>query len=278
MFRESSILKLNEIIKEFYTIAKVRIAILDDQFNTVAEYPEEKPELCKLIQSKMLHKCSDCDKTAMEYAFKEKKLHIYRCHAGLTECVMPIATDIDNPVGYIMLGHMYDADDSFGKEQIIRKCTAEYGIEEGAVTKALSKLNALDKDYITAAAHISQFLASYILSENIYTVDYDDIPIKVAAYLQENYKEPVTVKDLSQKFGVGKTTLYKLFSQKYGVGVSTYLRKLRLGYAKKLLVNTRNISISEVCEKCGFEDYNNFIVCFKKEFGTSPKAYAKNQK
>lgn len=277
MFKESSIQKLNVILKEFYTIAKVRIAIIDENFNTVTEYPKEKPVICRLIQSKMLHLCSDCDRNAMEYGFKEKKLYIYRCHAGLTECVMPIAADTDNPVGYIMLGHMYAADDISAKERIIAKC-AEYGIDTATATDALSKLNALDRDYITAVAHISSFIASYILTENIYTVDYDDIPIKVAAYLQENYKNPVTVKELSQKFGVGKTTLYKLFSQKYGVGVASYLRKIRLGHARKLLVSTQNISISEVCEKCGFEDYNYFIVCFKKEFGQSPKSYAKNQK
>jgi AraC-like DNA-binding protein len=33
------------------------------------------------------------------------------------------------------------------------------------------------------------------------------------------------------------------------------------------------LGVSEVCEKCGFNDYSNFLKAFTKAVGVSPKKY-----
>lgn len=280
MFNNENIHKLKTILKEFYTITKIRIAIFDENFCSVAKYPDESPLLCRIIHDKTenLNLCTSCDKNAMTHVAKDKAPYIYRCHAGLTECVMPITANTGNPIGYIMLGHMYTANEQNDELDNIYSQCEKYGIERKDIENALSMLNVWDSEYIISAAHIIQYLASYILTENMYMLNPDDIPLKVADYIQEHYAEKIGMDDILQRFGIGKTTLYKLFTQKYDIGVAAYLRKTRLEHAKDLLLNTAGISIPAVCEKCGFENSNYFSVCFKKEYGLSPKAYAEKHR
>ncbi|HGM3936906.1 TPA: helix-turn-helix domain-containing protein, partial [Clostridioides difficile] len=35
--------------------------------------------------------------------------------------------------------------------------------------------------------------------------------------------------------------------------------------------------MSEVCNKCGFNDYSSFVRAFKKNYGVSPKNYINNK-
>ena len=42
--------------------------------------------------------------------------------------------------------------------------------------------------------------------------------------------------------------------------------------AKSLLAE--GIGVSEVCERCGFSDYSNFLKAFTKSVGISPKKYS----
>ena len=41
-----------------------------------------------------------------------------------------------------------------------------------------------------------------------------------------------------------------------------------------VLVVAEGIGVSEVCERCGFSDYSNFLKAFTKSVGISPKKYS----
>ena len=51
-----------------------------------------------------------------------------------------------------------------------------------------------------------------------------------------------------------------------------YLNNLRVFHACKML--KKGHALTEICEKCGFENMSYFIQLFKKIVGTTPKQYA----
>ena len=53
-----------------------------------------------------------------------------------------------------------------------------------------------------------------------------------------------------------------------------YINRLRINQAKELLTNT-DMSVFEIAEAVGFSDQNYFGRVFKKQTGTSPKKYIK---
>ncbi len=68
------------------------------------------------------------------------------------------------------------------------------------------------------------------------------------------------------------------FVRETGKTPHKYLTDLRMGQAKKLLIQENFISIEDVAANSGFSDPFYFSTAFKKEFGVSPTAYRKNVK
>ena len=68
--------------------------------------------------------------------------------------------------------------------------------------------------------------------------------------------------------------LNKLFKKHTGTNVYKYILYKRIQYAKNYL--ERGFSVQETCNLSGFNDYANFIKCFKNKMGLSPGKY-KNQ-
>ena len=66
--------------------------------------------------------------------------------------------------------------------------------------------------------------------------------------------------------GAGKTTVYQMFHNYVHMSVSKYINFVRLEKAKDLLKET-DLTVREVSDKVGFNDYNYFCRVFKKEVG-----------
>lgn len=77
------------------------------------------------------------------------------------------------------------------------------------------------------------------------------------------------IEELAHIAGMGSTKLKTGFKQKYGTGVYTYLRSQRMLKAKELL-ETGDKPLKAIAKEAGFNYVSNFVVAFKKEFGTTP--------
>uniref|UniRef100_UPI004057BDCA AraC family transcriptional regulator n=1 Tax=Acetatifactor sp. TaxID=1872090 RepID=UPI004057BDCA len=95
---------------------------------------------------------------------------------------------------------------------------------------------------------------------------------QVLSYINEHYKEDLSLEGLATQFFVSKYHLSHEFTAAVGVGVYRYIMLKRLLMARQLL--TDGTSPGEVCASCGFHDYTNFYRAFKAEYGISPSACA----
>lgn len=76
--------------------------------------------------------------------------------------------------------------------------------------------------------------------------------------------------------GYAEDYIRKLFREKYGVPPLKYLTRIRMEHACFLLeIYKGSLSMAEVAEKCGYEDYIYFSKTFKAHKGMSPREYAK---
>ena len=81
-----------------------------------------------------------------------------------------------------------------------------------------------------------------------------------------------SVKILSQELGMSNSKLYRKSIDLLNASPLEAIKQYRLAKAEQLLV-TKEFSISEVANKCGFNDLSYFGVCFKKQFGVSASKY-----
>jgi len=91
-------------------------------------------------------------------------------------------------------------------------------------------------------------------------------------YVNEHYLDNICIRDISRRFNVNANYVSYLFKKEGGVAFTEYITELRINYACTLLKTTW-ISVGEIAEKTGFNDYYYFTRVFKKAIGKTPTAF-----
>lgn len=92
---------------------------------------------------------------------------------------------------------------------------------------------------------------------------------RIRVYVDEHWREPVSLKLLSSRFGMSAAYLGKVFREETGKSFATYLNELRIGHAQKILA-TRRVRAKDVALAVGYSDPNYFYSVFKKVTGRYP--------
>ena len=94
----------------------------------------------------------------------------------------------------------------------------------------------------------------------------------VKSFLDEHYKEKLSLESVASHFFIDKHYLARLFKEQYGVTLVTYLQQVRITHAKRMLRFTDK-SIEEIGLECGIGELNYFSRVFKKLEGVSPSEF-----
>ena len=95
---------------------------------------------------------------------------------------------------------------------------------------------------------------------------------EILTFINQNIGSPLSIEDLSGHFFFIISYLCRIFKAATGTTINKYITAKRITVAKSLL--SSGYSVTETCERCGFNDYSNFLKAFTKAVGISPKKYA----
>lgn len=95
----------------------------------------------------------------------------------------------------------------------------------------------------------------------------------VKDYLDQNFKNRITLNDLVSTFFINKYYLMSLFKERYGSSITAYLNQVRVTYIKQQLRFTEK-TVEEISGELGIEaTYLSRL--FKKVEGIAPSEYRK---
>ena len=97
---------------------------------------------------------------------------------------------------------------------------------------------------------------------------------EVISYINDHFAEDISLKTLSIRLSMNESHLSRKFKTCCGIGITEYLTQVRIHHAAQLLTQHR-YSITEVSQKCGFNDSNYFASVFKRIEGITPLRYSK---
>ncbi len=103
---------------------------------------------------------------------------------------------------------------------------------------------------------------------------YDKMIDNVVSEIREHYMEDISLTSLATKYNVSMGRLSEMIKERLQVNFSDYIASLRIQRAKELLRDD-SISIQEIAEIVGYNDYFYFTKVFKKVEGISPSKYRK---
>lgn len=121
---------------------------------------------------------------------------------------------------------------------------------------------------ITALLHRKNFLPE---ESSLFNHKGIEKIMPVVEYIDENYSEHITLKDLSRVMNLNEYYFCRIFKKATGATVTDYLNFVRVSKAEKMLRS--GMSISEISYNVGFSSLSYFNRIFKKYKFCSPSSY-----
>ncbi|MGI6334666.1 MAG: helix-turn-helix domain-containing protein [Saccharofermentanales bacterium] len=94
---------------------------------------------------------------------------------------------------------------------------------------------------------------------------------KAIHYINENYEQELTLKDISSHLNISPFYFSRLFSMSTGLTFKRYLNALRVDKAHRLITSS-NRPITEIAFECGFNSIRTFNRVFSEIRGSTPSS------
>lgn len=131
-------------------------------------------------------------------------------------------------------------------------------------------------DKLAVKGYIYRLLVEYVKLSNPEGISVqsraDERLNKVLRYINENLEKELDVEVLAEKYYAHPNHFIRAFKDKTGVTPYKYVLARRMETAKRLLEST-DLSVSEISEKIGICDSAHLSRTFKKFYNTSPGRY-----
>ncbi|MFB9076863.1 helix-turn-helix domain-containing protein [Flavobacterium procerum] len=142
---------------------------------------------------------------------------------------------------------------------------------------SLSKLDGMDYFleitsllYDLANSRNQRLLSTYTVDYDTFD-DYDKMKL-VYEYVQKHFAEKITLEDVAGVASMSIISFNRFIKKRTGKTFVNYINDIRIGYAARWLVE-KDMSVSEVAFKSGFNNIANFNRSFKATKNCTPSQY-----
>ncbi|WP_428740205.1 GlxA family transcriptional regulator [Tenacibaculum sp.] len=100
----------------------------------------------------------------------------------------------------------------------------------------------------------------------------DNVILDAQTFMEENYQDKISIKKMSEEFGVSRRNFDRRFIKATGLTPLDYVQRVKIEVAKKSFENSRK-SVNEVMYEVGYNDTKAFREVFNRITGMSPIDY-----
>lgn len=149
--------------------------------------------------------------------------------------------------------------------QLMKKIETTFGLSRIILLLSILELIAFNGEY--------QYLASPIVQNTINERDTERLN-KVYKYVLDNIHHEITLQKAASITNLSTAAFCRYFRKRANKTFVQFLNEIRVGQACRFLVN-EDLSISDICYTCGYNNISYFIRQFRKITGFTPLAYRK---
>lgn len=96
----------------------------------------------------------------------------------------------------------------------------------------------------------------------------------VLRFMATEYASPEINLDMAcGKLGINRTKINEILKTELSLTFNTYLNKLRITEAARLLTNNKSATVAEIAYSVGYNNVSYFSKLFKAEYGCTPKTF-----
>jgi len=102
---------------------------------------------------------------------------------------------------------------------------------------------------------------------------HDELTRQVVGYLSTQYAEPITIEGMAETLGYNRAYLSRVFKKHTGLSPVTFLTKLRVDRARRLLRERPELTVEQIASSVGFLDALYFSKQFRRWYAQAPTEY-----
>lgn len=99
---------------------------------------------------------------------------------------------------------------------------------------------------------------------------------ELLSFIGEHLSDSLTIEELSQRYGVGKTKLCEDFKEAVGMTCKRYVYTMRMTRARDMLLAGSSIVLTAL--ETGYSSEAHFVKAFREFFGVTPGKFLKTQR
>jgi AraC-like DNA-binding protein len=240
-------------------------------------------------------RCLRCKMAAIHKAGKTGP-YVGVCHMGLVELVFPVRIS-GRLAGILHAGQVRITGDRGMNPREMEKRASRAGVNPAVLMKAWKKVPAVPAGLLSGEMRrrlsaVESFLAAYHRAEPFKALlsrpERAPVPQESQGLrglarrhwlsgrgieiVRREYNKELRTRRVAGRLGVSESVFCQAFKADTGMTFKDYLTEVRVGVAKKLLVDSGSSS-TYVGLEAGFSDPNYFCRVFRREVGLSPTAY-----
>lgn len=154
--------------------------------------------------------------------------------------------------------------------ELLEACMENYYGKTAGDGKSLLRLNSI---YYRILEKLVTCFARYVPNGSRPGVDMDEERMNViAGYIYANYKQQISLTDLSEKMLLSAPYVSRYIKRKFGKNFREYVTEVRLGYAVRELEGGDK-TVARIALDNGFPNIASFNRAFKERYHVTPKVY-----
>ena len=268
--------RLTELLKAFYSLTHIKISFYDKKFIQLETYPPEEGSFCQLFRKTHKDICLRSDCSAFSHCEEKKETWLYTCPAGLIEMIVPLLEQ-NRIIGYIMFGQMMDRENLYETQTHLREKYCNLASSATEFEQILSEITLKSREELSAITVISRACADYILHSDLVHLDCNLLIERIDEYITEHLSEGINIDNLCAELHIRRSTFYSLTKKMLGCNIGDYISEKKIE-AAKILLQTTDLSISNIACAVGFSDYNYFLRYFKRHSGSTCNTWRKQHR
>ena len=272
---------------EYHNIIYKLIGVVIDFINLEGKSMNILPrkhlnKYCAVLQQSPNKPCQHSTNKFLFEARQQQQVVVYRCHAGLTDLILPIYDQEKQYIGALTAGQFLIEGEAPQDKQYIDELATRENIESEEVPlyelyRASPTLTAQQiEGLIDFLRNIGEIIVE--ARSNILFWEQGNAAERIQLirdYIKQNYMKNLSIKKVSARFFLSPNHFCRYFKKSTGVTFIEYLNLYRIKKAEELLCN-KTLGVMEISILCGFGSISQFYRHFKQVKGVTPKEIRKN--
>jgi len=253
--------EMDEVMSRLHRLFDIRITFFDVQEDEHRDF-HIKPmsSFCSALrqQTTMEQQCAACDRMQLAEAKKLRDVHIYHCHAGLIEGIVPLYDRRNLYLGAIVFGQLRDP-----YVQANKRWT-------GPQKRHYSALPHCPMEKARDIGHLLKLVSESMIDQELIRRQSSPWVAQLDSYIEQHLHEKITTADLARQINKSESFITHCFPLEFGSTPRQYILKRRMEEAKLMLGN--GASVQDTAERLGFYDAFHFSKTFKRFWNKPPGA------